>query len=68
MAHGILKRTTFLVPDAEATATFYEKVFGWGYQEIPMGEFDYTVIRAGDNDNGVLLLQDTEDVLPRKNY
>ncbi len=29
MAHGILKRTTFLVPDAEATSTFYENVFGW---------------------------------------
>ncbi len=26
---GILKRTTFIVPDAEKAATFYSMVFGW---------------------------------------
>jgi predicted enzyme related to lactoylglutathione lyase len=29
MAHGILKRTTFLVGNAEESAAFYMNVFGW---------------------------------------
>ncbi len=29
MATNLLRRTTFVVPDAEAAATFYVDVFGW---------------------------------------
>ncbi|HNR22181.1 MAG TPA: VOC family protein [Steroidobacteraceae bacterium] len=29
MSDAILRRTTFLVPDAEAAAKFYTEVFGW---------------------------------------
>lgn len=29
MTSGILRRTTFVVPDAAQAAQFYEKVFGW---------------------------------------
>lgn len=29
MTHGILRRTTFVVADAESSAQFYQDVFGW---------------------------------------
>ncbi len=29
MVHGILRRTTFIVPNADEAARFYSEVFGW---------------------------------------
>ncbi len=51
---GTLCWTELLTADAGAAASFYTAVFGWEAQDVPMGEFSYTVIRpaGGGEDSG----------------
>ncbi|MCA9704396.1 MAG: VOC family protein [Myxococcales bacterium] len=41
--------------DVPGSRAFYEQVFGWGFTEQDMGSFQYTVIKAGDRDNGGIM-------------
>lgn len=41
--------------DLEQAKGFYAKVFGWTYSVTPMGDFDYTMARVGERDNGGLM-------------
>lgn len=43
------------VRDVAKAQEFYGKLFGWSFSSIPMGEFDYTVIKNGDRDNGGIM-------------
>ncbi len=51
---GTLCWTELHTPDAAAGAGFYESVFGWVGEGMPMGDFSYTVLRpaAGDDSSG----------------
>jgi uncharacterized protein len=58
---GTLCWTELHTPDPAAASSFYRAVFGWVTQEVPMGEFDYTLIRprgGGDDSTqgGMMLL------------
>lgn len=39
-------------PDVAASKRFYGEVFGWSFTDMPMGEFTYTMIGAGERGVG----------------
>lgn len=41
-----------MTTDLERAKGFYAKVLGWSYQTMPMGGFDYSMIKVGERDNG----------------
>jgi predicted enzyme related to lactoylglutathione lyase len=51
---GSLAWTELHTTDPAAAVAFYGDVFGWTVQEMPMGDFNYTVIspRGGDDSSG----------------
>jgi len=50
---GTLSWTELYTPDPAAATSFYAAVFGWATQDMPMGDFTYTVISpAGGGEDG----------------
>jgi hypothetical protein len=51
---GTLAWTELMSGDPAAAKSFYSAVFGWTAQDMPMGEFNYTVISpaGGGEDSG----------------
>ncbi|HEV2371767.1 MAG TPA: VOC family protein [Streptosporangiaceae bacterium] len=51
---GTLCWTELHTPDPAAARSFYEAVFGWEVEDVPMGEFSYALIRpaGGGADSG----------------
>jgi predicted enzyme related to lactoylglutathione lyase len=41
--------------DPAAAKEFYTQLFGWTTQEWPMGDFDYTIVKAGEVDVGGIM-------------
>jgi predicted enzyme related to lactoylglutathione lyase len=41
--------------DVEASKNFYAKVFGYTYDAMPMGDFEYNVIKVGERPNGGIM-------------
>jgi uncharacterized protein len=41
--------------DVEGSKKFYAKVFGWTYESMPMGDFDYTLAKVGERQNGGIM-------------
>lgn len=39
-------------PDVEASKRFYADVFGWRWQDAPMGDFTYRLAYLGDHQIG----------------
>ena len=44
-----------LTTDPAAAREFYTQLFGWTTQEWPMGDFDYTIVKAGEVDVGGIM-------------
>lgn len=53
--HGALSWNELVTRDVAASREFYEKVFGWRYAEQDMGTLTYTMIKAGERDNGGIM-------------
>ncbi|HEU5420020.1 MAG TPA: VOC family protein [Streptosporangiaceae bacterium] len=51
---GTLCWTELHTPDAGAARSFYQSVFGWGSEDMSMGDFTYTVLTpaGGDDSSG----------------
>jgi predicted enzyme related to lactoylglutathione lyase len=43
------------VRDVGKAKDFYGKVLGWTFNTAPMGDFDYTVLKVGERDNGGIM-------------
>jgi predicted enzyme related to lactoylglutathione lyase len=41
--------------DVAGSKKFYAKVFGWNYEAMSMGEFDYEVLKVGERSNGGIM-------------
>jgi predicted enzyme related to lactoylglutathione lyase len=41
--------------DVEGSKKFYAKVLGWTYEAMPMGDFDYEVVKVGERPNGGIM-------------
>lgn len=63
MPHDILKRTTFIVADAEASARFYKDVFGWSvwYDNILAADHRFPPSGAENNAEVRLIILQAED-------
>jgi predicted enzyme related to lactoylglutathione lyase len=44
-----------MTTDVAKAKDFYGKVLGWGYADMPMGDFDYTIVKVGKTDNGGMM-------------
>lgn len=60
---GLLKRTTFVVADAEASAEFYRKVFGWSvwYDNIVQADYRFPPSGAADMAEVRLIILEAQD-------
>jgi len=63
MDMGVLKRTTFIVADAEASAEFYQRVFGWTvwYDNIVRADRRFPPSGAPDNAEVRLIILQAND-------
>lgn len=43
------------VRDLDKAKDFYGKTLGWSFQTLPMGDFDYTLLKVGERDNGGIM-------------
>ena len=46
--HGRFSWNELLTTDPAAAKEFYTQLFGWTTQAWPMGDFDYTIVKAGE--------------------
>jgi len=44
-----------MTPDVDEAGSFYTKLFDWGADVMPMGEFKYTVFKRGDQSAGGMM-------------
>ncbi|WP_108651059.1 VOC family protein [Dongshaea marina] len=44
--HGAFSWCELMTEDVTAARDFYESIFGWEMEVVPMGEFDYTLIKV----------------------
>lgn len=52
---GAFSWNELLTNDPAAAVKFYSALFGWTTQEMPMGDFNYTMLKAGGEDVGGLM-------------
>ncbi|MBX3272752.1 MAG: VOC family protein [Sandaracinaceae bacterium] len=43
------------VPDLDKAKGFYGELFNWAFEDVPMGDFDYPMIKAGDQAIGGMM-------------
>ncbi|HEX3446072.1 MAG TPA: VOC family protein [Chthoniobacterales bacterium] len=53
--HGMFSWNELLTTDPAAAEEFYTQLFGWTTQAWPMGDFDYTIMKAGEVDVGGIM-------------
>jgi predicted enzyme related to lactoylglutathione lyase len=44
--------------DVEGMKSFYGKVLGWTYEAMPMGDFNYEIVKVGERPNGGIMPMD----------
>lgn len=55
MKHGAFGWFELMTTDVEGAKAFYEKLFGWEYETVPMQYGDYTVVKVdGDAVAGIM--------------
>jgi predicted enzyme related to lactoylglutathione lyase len=53
--HGKFSWNELLTTDREGARQFYTGLFGWTTRPWPMGELEYTIVKAGDTDAGGIM-------------
>lgn len=53
--HGAFSWCELITPDVAGAKTFYEKLFGWVMEDMPMEGMSYTVVKAGDREVGGIM-------------
>lgn len=53
--HGAFSWSELMTSDPEAALGFYQKLFGWTTQTMPMPEGTYHVVKAGDTSIGGIM-------------
>ncbi len=53
--HGDFSWCELLTTDVPGAKRFYQGVFGWGMEEMPMDGEPYTVVKAGDRQVGGIM-------------
>lgn len=45
--HGVISWSELLTSDVKAAKSFYGQLFGWTYEDAPMDDMTYTLVKAG---------------------
>lgn len=53
--HGAFSWCELMTSDPTAAKEFYQQVFGWTMEEMPMEGMTYTVVKAGDRSIGGIM-------------
>jgi uncharacterized protein len=53
--HGAFSWNELLTTDPEGAKEFYSQLFGWTSHAMPMDGFDYTIVKAGESDEGGIM-------------
>ena len=48
--HGAISWSELLTTDVPAAKSFYSKMFGWRFEDFPMDNMTYSVVRANDDE------------------
>ncbi len=48
--HGAISWSELLTSDVDAAKAFYGKLFGWSFEDAPMEDMTYTIVRANDEE------------------
>ena len=52
--HGRFSWNELLTTDPEGAKKFYTQLFGWTTQDMPMGDFNYTIVKADIEVGGIM--------------
>lgn len=53
--HGAFSWCELITTDVKAAKAFYTKLFGWGLEDMNMGDMTYTVVSAGEKPIGGIM-------------
>lgn len=53
--HGAFSWNELMTTDVEAAKKFYGELFNWSFQEFPVGDMVYQVIKTGDREIGGIM-------------
>jgi predicted enzyme related to lactoylglutathione lyase len=48
--HGAISWSELLTSDVKAAKSFYGQLFGWTYEDAPMDDMTYTLVKTGDEE------------------
>jgi predicted enzyme related to lactoylglutathione lyase len=55
LKHGTFGWNELMTTDTAAAKEFYGKLFGWQTEDMPMGDFNYTILKIGTLQVGGLM-------------
>lgn len=58
--HGAFSWNELMTADVAAAKKFYAAAFGWEYQDEPMGDMTYTIVKAGGKEIGGIMAMPPE--------
>jgi uncharacterized protein len=63
--HGAISWSELTTGDVEAAKTFYGQLFGWSFEDTPMEEMTYTMVKAnGEEVAGIMTIPSEAAQMP----
>jgi predicted enzyme related to lactoylglutathione lyase len=62
--HGRFSWNELLTTDPEGAKKFYTQLFGWTTQDMPMGDFNYTIVKADIEVGGIMPIPEKAKGMP----
>jgi uncharacterized protein len=62
--HGRFSWNELLTTDPEGAKRFYTQLFGWTTQDMPMGHFNYTIVKADVEVGGIMPIPEKAKGMP----
>lgn len=63
--HGAISWSELTTSDVDAAKTFYGQLFGWSFEDAPMEEMTYTIVKAnGEEVAGIMTIPSEAGQMP----
>jgi predicted enzyme related to lactoylglutathione lyase len=63
--HGVFSWNELMTSDLDAAKGFYGELLGWIFNDIKVGDMDYTIIKNGEKDAGGMMIRPSDaDFMP----
>lgn len=63
--HGAISWSELMTNDVDAAKTFYGQLFGWHFEDAPMEEMTYTIVKAnGEEVAGIMTIPSEAGPMP----